>query len=238
VGRAQARLALTVALAAAVFACGGAAATDHNTAGRAAYAQGDYAKAERMFRDGVAAAPRDPVVRHHLAIALVRLGQWEEARAQWEQVLRMSPPPDVMEAARAGLRTFPRPRAQAPDIGVPIAPGRGGWVTEVTINGRYRGRFLVDTGAALCVITPQTAEALALGAGDIGEDVHLQTVSGLTRASGAVLKTVTIGTIEARNVRAVIHPLDGFDGILGNTLLDRYTLTLDTAQRRLVLRAR
>jgi len=50
---------------------------------------------------------------------------------------------------------------------------------------------------------------------------------------------VTVGGFEATAVKAVIfNPGSGLDGILGNTFLDRYQVTVDSARGRLVLRTR
>jgi Flp pilus assembly protein TadD len=51
-----------------------------NEAGKAAYARGDFAAAERLFRNAIRDAPEEPLLHYHLAVVLTRLGQWKEAK--------------------------------------------------------------------------------------------------------------------------------------------------------------
>jgi clan AA aspartic protease (TIGR02281 family) len=146
---------------------------------------------------------------------------------------RSTPPAAADEPASSA----PRARASSKDIVIPVERGRGGWVAEAVINGTVRGRFLVDTGASVCVVTPAVAKALDLE-GDGGETVQLQTIAGATRGRATTLASVAVGDAETRDVAAVVHQLEGLDGILGNTFLGRFTMTLDADARRVILRAR
>jgi predicted aspartyl protease len=50
---------------------------------------------------------------------------------------------------------------------------------------------------------------------------------------------VRVGDAEVENVDAVIHSIGpGIDGLLGNTFLGRFTVTLDPDKGVLVLRSR
>ena len=56
-----------------------------------AYATGDFAAAERTWRDAVARTPTDWVARHNLALALAQQGHWPEAAAQWSSAFVLNP---------------------------------------------------------------------------------------------------------------------------------------------------
>jgi len=52
------------------------------------------------------------------------------------------------------------------------------------------------------------------------------------------IPSLRLGELEAQDVIAVIHETVGLDGILGNTFLARYTVTLDARQGLLTVRRR
>lgn len=220
------------------------AAADLDQAGRAAYTRGDYAAAERIFADAARRSPRDPVLRYHRAVALVALGRWFEAVAEYETALRLNPAPDVAEASREGLRRVrpllraaPPRRAQEETV-VGLERAGGGWVASVVLNGRFRGRFLVDTGAAVTAISHQVAEELDIRPLRGLPAVRLQTAGGPVEALRTVIPALRVGDIEAVDTPAVILDFAGLDGVLGNTFLARYTITLDAERGLLVMRGR
>lgn len=227
-----------------LLAAASAAGADLDQAGRAAYARGDYTTAERLFGEAVSRRPKDPVVRYHRAVALFALGRWSEAAAEYENALRLNPTPDVAEASLEGLRRVrpllrAAPRRRADDETVVALERRGGgWVATVTLNGYLRGRFLVDTGAAITAISRGVADELDIRPLPGVPALKLQTAGGLVQAPPTVIPTLRVGDIEAVDTPAVILDMPGLDGILGNTFLNRYTITLDAERGVLVMRAR
>lgn len=77
--------ALPLAERAMKLAPGNATYTD--TAGWAAFASGDQAKALQLLRDARLRAPDNPTIRYHLAVALARSGRREEARNELQVAL-------------------------------------------------------------------------------------------------------------------------------------------------------
>ena len=234
----------------------GAAALDLNEAGKAAYARGDYAAAERLFSQAITQAPDDSLLHYHRAVALTRLERWREAAREHQTVLRLGAPPALAAAAREALRAIeplllappprprpiepsaPRPRAIAEDA-IPLRRSRVGWLAEAVVNGSQTAWFLVDTGAGVTVISPRLARNLGiLNAGD-ARMIELQTLSGSTRGELVGIASLRVGDVEAANVPAVVHETPGeVEGILGNTFLARYVVTLDPARSILTLRPR
>jgi len=243
----RSRQALLLLLLGLIFA-GSVAATvsDLNEAGKAAYAKGDYPAAERLFRQALAQAPDEPLLHYHQGITLMRLSRWREASAAFEAALRLNPPADVAAAAREGIGALapllrePAARGPAPDeTTVTLQRIGGNWFAQVRLNGTRTARFLVDTGASTCVISPALATALDIRPDRQAPPVPLQTISGLTRGHVVTIPSLRVGDVEAQDVMAVVHPLEPtMDGILGNTFLSRFTMTLDSERGRLQLSAR
>jgi clan AA aspartic protease (TIGR02281 family) len=95
----------------------------------------------------------------------------------------------------------------------------------------------VDTGASVCVISPELAAAVGIRADPNAEIAKLSTLGGPTSGPLVKIPLVRAGDHEAKDVVAVIHETgDRLDGILGNTFLARYTATLDPTRGTLHLR--
>jgi len=227
---------------------GSVAATvpDLNEAGKAAYATGDFAIAERLFSQALVQAPDEPLLHYHRGITLMRLSRWREASTAFEAALRLNPPRDVALAARAGLHSLEpllrepaTRRAISDDTAVTLRRVGGNWFAQVRLNNSRTAQFLVDTGAATCVISPDLASGLEIQPDRRSKPVPLQTLSGLTSGHVVTIPSLRVGDVEAQNVTAVVHALGpSMDGILGNTFLSRFTVTLDPERGLLRLRSR
>lgn len=240
-----------------IFAGAGWAAL--NEAGKAAYDRSDFVEAERLFREAIAAAPREPLPHYHLGVALTRLRRFSEAAAAYREALRLDPPASLASAARAGLSAVEpasprslrddglappaRDRSQTRRPGLPSDSVRlqrqfGNWFVDVVLNDMQHATFLVDTGATICAITPALAEALGIQRDPESAPMLIHGVAGSTYAPVVVIPNLRVGDVEAQNVRAVIIPLRGMQGILGNTFLARFTTTIDPVQGVLTLSPR
>jgi predicted aspartyl protease len=63
------------------------------------------------------------------------------------------------------------------------------------------------------------------------------TLGGKTAGPSATAASLRVGDQEMRDAPVVLHdPGSGLDGILGNTFLSRYRVTVDADRRLLVLR--
>lgn len=133
-------------------------------------------------------------------------------------------------AAAGEWASGPR-RGQVPLERTPM----GVWIVEATLDGRVHGRFLLDTGATWCAVTPHTAARLRLA--QIGEQVEMQTAGGLVPMPLVRIGSVAVGGHRARGVQAVILPHDvgaDLDGVIGMNFLNQFTYAIDP--RRAVLR--
>ena len=216
---------------------------DLNHLGKAAYGRGDFAAADGLFSQAIARNPRDPLLRYHRAITLTRLERWREAAQEFEVTLRLNPPQNVAVLARQGLQglapLLSRPRVADEGIAVPLVSVGGVWLTEVVLNDARRAHFLVDTGATLCVLSPGLAEAVGVRPSPDARIIRILTGNGPVSGPLVSIPLIRVGDVEATDVPAVILPGTlGPEGILGNTFLSRYSVTLDSARRLLHLRPR
>jgi len=91
---------------------------------------------------------------------------------------------------------------------------------EASINGVPR-RFLIDTGATLTAISPDTAAAAAVPQQAMRQTVTLRTANGSIRAELATIGELRFGNIVARDLDAVIAPGMGETNVIGMNLLSR-----------------
>jgi clan AA aspartic protease (TIGR02281 family) len=213
-----------------------------NEAGKTAYSRGDYAEAERLFARAIEHQPREAVLHYHHAVALTRLGRWREASRAYETVLGLSPPADIAAATRTALRDLApllRTRRAAPPeaVSVPLERRGGVWFADVTINEARTARFMIDTGASLCAISPELAESLGIRPEPDARVIELQTANGPTSGRLVRIASIRVGEAEATNVPGVMVASAnlGSGGILGMSFLSGYVVTIDPARRLLNL---
>jgi clan AA aspartic protease (TIGR02281 family) len=229
-----------IALAAIPTPAPAMTAVEFNEAGKAAYARGDFATAERMFDKAITGDPSQPLFHYHRGVVLVRVGRISEARVAYENALRLNAPAPLAVTIRDALRGIGRgeqsgrARDAASSDAIKLEASGGVWFTEVTLNGTRKARFLVDTGATFCSISPELAQSLGIVVSDDAPVVQLATANGLTTGRLVKLSSIRVGDIEASDVPTVVKDLGvsgtRMEGILGNSFLGRYAVTLD-AQR-------
>lgn len=82
----------------------------------AAFWQGDYVQAVRLFNQVAAAQPQDTAVKLLLASAQKQAGQLLEARQTYNTILQMASDPDELESARKGLEELLQMAPELADI--------------------------------------------------------------------------------------------------------------------------
>ena len=119
---------------------------------------------------------------------------------------------------------------------VPIE-GRGKLlIVEATINQRVTGRFLLDTGATSCVITPLMAGRLGLFPPT--RHIEVDTAAGTVRAGVVRLHSLAVGVRRADEIQALVLDAveDDLDGVIGLNFLDQFTYAIDPRRGVLELR--
>jgi clan AA aspartic protease (TIGR02281 family) len=135
----------------------------------------------------------------------------------------------VPPAGRAFSDGTPRPPVHL------VQSGRG-WVLDARVNEHVTGRFLLDTGATSCVITPLMAGRLGLFPPT--RHIEVDTAAGPVRAGVVRLRSVAVGLQRADAVQALILDAieDDLDGVIGLNFLDQFTYAIDPRRRVLELR--
>jgi clan AA aspartic protease (TIGR02281 family) len=217
-----------------VLAASTTPATPHQR-GAAAYARGDYAAAVQHLARAAALEPDSAAIHYLHAGALAQLGQ-HAAAAEASQAALVHARDPAMPPAPAGADEGPPAPSPGDAASVPVTAALGVWIVEARVNGRHAGRFLLDTGSSVTVLAADFAARVGARPG-AEAPVELHTLTGRALAPSARVASLRVGDAELRDAPVVLHdPGLGLDGILGNTFLGHYLVTLDAAERRLHLR--
>jgi clan AA aspartic protease (TIGR02281 family) len=196
----------------------------------------DYPEALRLWSQAVSLQPGNAELHYLRGRALAALGLRASAADAFQVTLLLDPTSSIASEARDGLAKL-QPAGGDGQVVVPLEPGLGVWMVTAVINGQ-RGRFLLDTGSSVVVVGPALAAAAGLMPAPGHEAVELQTLGGRTRGPSAVVATLQVGDAILSDVPVVLHdPGPGVDGILGNTFLSHYLVTVDADRRQLALSA-
>jgi predicted aspartyl protease len=198
--------------------------------GMSAAARHDDAEALRIWSRAASLHPDNAAFHYRRGEALAGLGHRQSAAEAYGLALRLTPPPSIERLAREGLERLEAvvTSTDALETVVALEDARGVWIVPVLLNDSRPARFLLDTGSSVTLVSPLVG-AEVLGRLSSGETVELQALSGRTTGHAARLTSIRIGGAEVRDVPVVLHdPGPGIDGILGNTVLGRYRLTLDS----------
>jgi len=110
------------------------------------------------------------------------------------------------------------------------------WTTDVLLNGRMRRHLVVDSGASFMLISPEMAKELDIVVNENTPVIPMTTVSGYILTPLVTLKSVRVGKAEVEDVEAVVYALpSGGDGLLGNSFLNKYRVTIDSIQGKMTL---
>lgn len=115
--------------------------------------------------------------------------------------------------------------------------GGGQFALGARVNGA-RASFLFDTGASTVVLTPETARAAGLDPTRLDFSVPVSTANGRTLAAPVRIDRLTVGSIEERDVEALVaRPGALPENLLGMSFLRRLG-SYEVRGDRLVLRGR
>ena len=94
------------------------------------------------------------------------------------------------------------------------------WAQSV-VNDRSFIRFMVDTGASVCVLSHGDAEKLGIDWRALPKDVRISTAGGDVRGSEIMLDKIRVSGVELNQVRAVVLEKDLDQSLLGMSFLER-----------------
>jgi hypothetical protein len=106
-------------------------------------------------------------------------------------------------------------------------------MVDVTINGAFTAKLLLDTGADHTMISPRTLQAAGVA---ISRPVGTGTITGVTgtdRISYVVVDSLEVGEARVGRMPVGSYELAGTgagDGLLGRDFLDQFKITVDAAK--------
>ena len=108
---------------------------------------------------------------------------------------------------------------------------------EVVLNEEITTTLLVDTGATVVVLPIDIARQLTGVEIDPSKENEVKLADGTVRAGFPImLRSVEVGDMKADNVKAVAMDLQGKQGLLGMSFLNRFHLGLDTENNELIIK--
>ncbi|HST51527.1 MAG TPA: aspartyl protease family protein [Pyrinomonadaceae bacterium] len=194
--------------------------------------------------------PNEPDFIYNLGQVAARYERYAEAANAYEQFLRIAPKTDADRRARIrGLIDFLRYlgtqtnllAAAGPDaVTLPFDLVNNRPIINVRVNGSKETlRFVIDTGAGMCVISTKAADKLGLKPVARG---------GLARAVGGAgrfeivygfLQSLHIGDARVERVpvyiRQFFNEQEPVDGYIGLSVLGKYLATVDYGARSMTL---
>src|SRR2546423_1387264 len=110
----------------------------------------------------------------------------------------------------------------------------GGMLVPVKIGDAERF-LLLDTGGAVVRLTPSAAQELNLAVREM--DTHFYNVSGRSSNRYAIIPSLSVGRVEARNVKALVLPLSSERKDVAGTMVTspKFDLELDFSSNKLAL---
>lgn len=143
-------------------------------------------------------------------------------------------PPDEAAIRERSLRlrsagSCKRERIEGGVAVVPFDRRNDVMVVTVMINGEP-ARLLLDTGASMVALSAEFAEQAGIDWRD-RETFWVGTAGGVTRARRVKLDSVALGGARVEGVQGAVIPAlgrdDGVDGLLGNTFLSHFEVSVD-----------
>lgn len=103
-------------------------------------------------------------------------------------------------------------------VSIPKSKSDGQFWADARVNNGVVN-FLVDTGASAVALTPEDARRAGVRIDQLNYNVPISTAGGENVAAYVNLKSISIGNVTVRNVRALVVP-DGLStSLLGMTFL-------------------
>jgi predicted aspartyl protease len=183
--------------------------------------KGGYFSAMSAFEAAKKAFPDDPEI--HLLGVEAAISEEDYGRAQ--ELLQARTYPPLLKDRVSRLESEAKAKKEESEaLTIRFNPGEEHIPVYADINGRYRLKFIVDTGAQMCTIPPSAMEPLGIRIDD-RTAVNLVTGVGGT----GLAYEVTLESVSVKGVKAVIVDLSFYPGcgLLGLNFLDQFRYEID-----------
>jgi|YelNatPaOPRAMG01_1025707.scaffolds.fasta_scaffold155937_1 clan AA aspartic protease (TIGR02281 family) len=108
-------------------------------------------------------------------------------------------------------------------------------LAEVIINRRVRQYFIVDTGASFTLINWAVAKELGITVDENTPLIRAVSASDVILTPLVTLNSVRVGEAEVENVEALIHNMPNYQGLLGNSFLNKFKVIIDSLNAKMTL---
>ena len=194
--------------------------------------------------------PSEPDYIYNLGQVAARSERFAEAANAYEQFLRVAPKTDSDRRARIrGLIEFLRYLGTQSGLLDISAPGEATLpfelvnnrpVIKVRVNGaREPLRFVVDTGAGMCVLSTNAAERAGLRPVARGGLARAVGGSGRFEIVYGFLQSLQVGEVKVERVPVYIRQFyneqEGVDGYIGLSVLGKFLTVVDYGTLRMTL---
>ncbi len=194
--------------------------------------------------------PSEPDYIFNLGQVAARNERYKEAADAYETFLRVAPKTDADRRARIrGLIDFLRYLGQQGDlldvggpnsVTLPFELVNSRPVIKVRVNGSQKTlRFVVDTGAGMCVISDEAAERVGLKSVARGGMARAVGGEGRFEIVYGFMQTLNVGDAKIERVPVYIRKFyneqEPVDGYIGLSVLGKYTTVVDYGGREMVL---
>jgi predicted aspartyl protease/Flp pilus assembly protein TadD len=194
--------------------------------------------------------PSEPDYVYNLGQVAARSEHYTEAASAYEQFLRIAPKTDADRRARIhGLIDFLRYLGTQSnllsvggpgDVSLPFDLVNNRAIIKVRINGSKEPlRFVIDTGAGMCVISTQAAERIGLKSVARGGMARAVGGEGRFEIVYGFLQSLQFGEAKVERVPVYIRQFyneqEPIDGYIGLSVLGKYMTIIDYGARKMAL---
>jgi clan AA aspartic protease (TIGR02281 family) len=124
------------------------------------------------------------------------------------------------------------------EVQVPLVPVSGGnFLVDVLLNGRVKGRLMLDTGASFISLSDEIGQKLGAFKSGASAEMPFNTEGSEKWMPLVALQIVNAGNTQSQLVEATIGKhIKNIDGLLGMSFLGDYRFVIDRTNKRLTLK--
>lgn len=206
-----------------------------------AYKNNDFVLAERYFMDALRIKPNDFTIRYYLAISLIKNHKFDEAKKQYNFIIKNAPNTEAAEKASQGLiqlkKFYDRPSLNKTTVSLDSFQ-TALIVNNIILNNQIKGNFVLDTGATFTIIS--TALANKLGISTNGAlRINIMTANGGIRVPLVRLDSLEVNGLIAKDIPVIVYDFipetNKISGLLGLSFLQKFKVTIDRTHNKLTL---
>ncbi len=147
-----------------------------------------------------------------------------------KETIKVSPPDSMGKTSSSILQ-----QEEPPGYEVPLIRKYEIFLAEVVLNERLKQYFVVDTGASFTLISHQTATELGIPIDETTPFLRVSSVSHILLTPLITLKSIRVGKAEVQDVEALVYTMPNYQGLLGNSFLNKFKVTIDSLNGKMML---